>query len=478
MRPIFALSLTITVFALATAQLRAVWRYEFDPPGDRQAQIERVVRLHNGGWLLLGSVQTELNGDDALAIRLMPNGTAAWVYQTDGAGFDDAFVDGVVSVNGNELLLLGRFTDADGYLQAQVHRVSQTGQLQSVLTRVNALGGHLRPLRFGYQDTLWLYAELISVSGESQLIVYDTEELWGYGTFPFRPWGVSYAPYSLNGRSFVGGTSASTTNLVDARILFPSEFVDRYSGPARGFDIPVAIAPIDDWWSGVYIAIVSEGSFTSDDVVLLHYGAHPLRWGYRYDYQLQTDLPESLAVDPQGRANLLVRTVLWRDEPFETEILRLLRFSTNGVLQEDVLLDIPPSRLLSGLLRINASGQRFVATQTLLGRIGDGGQLLWRYNTQAFIQELFAEPDGALVIAGERPVRDQYQYEIERRLVVVKYAPSVDINGDGCVDDADLLAVLFAFGQSGSNLITDVNGDGRVDDGDLLMVLFSFGEGC
>ncbi len=56
--------------------------------------------------------------------------------------------------------------------------------------------------------------------------------------------------------------------------------------------------------------------------------------------------------------------------------------------------------------------------------------------------------------------------------------PRGDVNGDGCVDDADLLAVLFAFGGSGSALTEDVNGDGVVDDADLLMVLFNFGSGC
>jgi hypothetical protein len=52
------------------------------------------------------------------------------------------------------------------------------------------------------------------------------------------------------------------------------------------------------------------------------------------------------------------------------------------------------------------------------------------------------------------------------------------VNGDGCVDDADLLMVLFAFGQTGSGLSEDVNGDGVVDDADLLIVLFNFGSGC
>lgn len=49
-----------------------------------------------------------------------------------------------------------------------------------------------------------------------------------------------------------------------------------------------------------------------------------------------------------------------------------------------------------------------------------------------------------------------------------------DINGDNGIDDADLLAVLFDFGQSSSP--ADVNGDGIVDDADLLLVLFNFGQ--
>jgi len=54
-----------------------------------------------------------------------------------------------------------------------------------------------------------------------------------------------------------------------------------------------------------------------------------------------------------------------------------------------------------------------------------------------------------------------------------------DVDANGCVDDADLLAVLFAFGSTGSNLgRVDVNCDEVVDDADLLIVLFNFGSGC
>jgi probable HAF family extracellular repeat protein len=51
-----------------------------------------------------------------------------------------------------------------------------------------------------------------------------------------------------------------------------------------------------------------------------------------------------------------------------------------------------------------------------------------------------------------------------------------DVDRNGCVDDADLLAVLSAFGGSGYRN-EDLNWDGTVDDADLLEVLFNFGSG-
>ncbi|MCW5932819.1 MAG: hypothetical protein KIT45_00780 [Fimbriimonadia bacterium] len=51
-----------------------------------------------------------------------------------------------------------------------------------------------------------------------------------------------------------------------------------------------------------------------------------------------------------------------------------------------------------------------------------------------------------------------------------------DVNGDGCVNDSDLLLVLFAFGNLGGP--EDLDGNGFVDDSDLLIVLFNFGNGC
>lgn len=51
-----------------------------------------------------------------------------------------------------------------------------------------------------------------------------------------------------------------------------------------------------------------------------------------------------------------------------------------------------------------------------------------------------------------------------------------DVDGNGCVDDGDLLLVLFSFGSADPD--SDLNQDGTVDDADLLVVLFNFGMGC
>lgn len=74
---------------------------------------------------------------------------------------------------------------------------------------------------------------------------------------------------------------------------------------------------------------------------------------------------------------------------------------------------------------------------------------------------------------------DTFEFDyFETNLPVQTRAAAGDVNANGCVDDADLLSVLFAFGGSGTCMDEDVNGDTVVDDADLLTVLFDFGTGC
>ena len=65
----------------------------------------------------------------------------------------------------------------------------------------------------------------------------------------------------------------------------------------------------------------------------------------------------------------------------------------------------------------------------------------------------------------------------EAFLLDTGFPPRGDVDRNGSVDDADLLQVLFAFGERGYRN-EDLNWDGTVDDADLLQVLFNFGGGC
>jgi hypothetical protein len=86
-------------------------------------------------------------------------------------------------------------------------------------------------------------------------------------------------------------------------------------------------------------------------------------------------------------------------------------------------------------------------------------------------------PPGWLPI---RPAGGETQIEVRQSAVRMDFANVLlgDVNGDQCVDDSDLMAILFAFGSEGENLPEDVNMDGIVDDADLLYALFNFGVGC
>ena len=88
-------------------------------------------------------------------------------------------------------------------------------------------------------------------------------------------------------------------------------------------------------------------------------------------------------------------------------------------------------------------------------------------------------PDGRFIVGSGFNARTGRREAFLLDTRVPCRAHSGDVDENGCVDDADLLAVLFAFGQTGQDLgRVDVNCDETVDDADLLTVLFAFGQGC
>jgi probable HAF family extracellular repeat protein len=82
-------------------------------------------------------------------------------------------------------------------------------------------------------------------------------------------------------------------------------------------------------------------------------------------------------------------------------------------------------------------------------------------------------PDGRYIVGWGRNATGSW----EAFLLDTGFPLRGDVDRNGCVDDADLLAVLFAFGGQGYRN-EDLNWDGTIDDADLLIVLFNFGSGC
>lgn len=106
--------------------------------------------------------------------------------------------------------------------------------------------------------------------------------------------------------------------------------------------------------------------------------------------------------------------------------------------------------------------------QTYASLLTNGSRLLAAYDISA---------DGCYIVGeGHNAATGRQEAFL---LVTCCFNHNGDVNRDDCVDDADLLQILFNFGQTGSNLgRVDVNCDGVVDDADLLVVLFNFGVGC
>jgi hypothetical protein len=112
--------------------------------------------------------------------------------------------------------------------------------------------------------------------------------------------------------------------------------------------------------------------------------------------------------------------------------------------------------------RWRSSGEMDDLNITYANLIG-GGAMLWLATD--------VSPDGRYIVGvGMRGVYEAY-------LLDTGFPRRGDVDRNGCVDDADLLRVLFHFGGRGYRN-EDLNWDGIVDDADLLEVLFHFGSGC
>jgi hypothetical protein len=130
------------------------------------------------------------------------------------------------------------------------------------------------------------------------------------------------------------------------------------------------------------------------------------------------------------------------------------------------LRGIPADHELGGLALDASDGHLYLASASRRS----GEAVLWR---------LQVDDHNATAVATRVAPLTDVGYPAWRFPTALGWVPAQagDVDGDGRVDDTDLLLVLFAFGQSGQNLLEDLDGDGIVDDADLLLVLFNFGSG-
>lgn len=87
--------------------------------------------------------------------------------------------------------------------------------------------------------------------------------------------------------------------------------------------------------------------------------------------------------------------------------------------------------------------------------------------------------DTPVISIAIRPDGRYYAWLLADRIIRVSRSPywlEGDVNGSGCVNDADLLNLLFNYGTD--DAYADLNDDGTVDDMDLLRLLDSYGLGC
>ncbi len=175
---------------------------------------------------------------------------------------------------------------------------------------------------------------------------------------------------------------------------------------------------------------------------------------------------------------------------FDTQ-LWLFRCDGTGVVHNDDSSSTLQSTINNSTSCIDAAGIYLLAISRYnLDPVDASGQLIWNNSPFSTIRcpdgpgaaNAIAGWAGSTTAAGRYIITLQGAYFV--RASGCEEPPGCqphngDVDNNGCIDDADLLAVLFAFGQTGSDLgRVDVNCDEVVDDADLLQVLFNFGSGC
>jgi hypothetical protein len=363
---------------------------------------------------------------DYAIVKYNSSGQLLWVRRYNGTGSrEDRFSALAVDRQGNAYLTGSSFDSGVDWDFVTVKYDANGNQVW--IRRYNRLGNS--------ND----YARAIAVDGYGN--VYVTGASTGSGT------GYDYATvkYDANGNQV---------------------WIRRYNGPGNSDDFPRAIAV--DGHGNVYVTGASTGSGTGYDYATVKYDANGNQvWIRRYNgLNNRDDNAHAIAVDSHGNVYVVgaadggCTMVKYDSHGNELWIVRHQSLSPHQMMVDDD----------QGSVYVMGSS---VGGSTVVRYDSNGSELWTVYRPQVEARALAIDAQGNVYVTGwARQYNSDY--------VTIKYEQlrTGDVNGDGCVDDSDLLQVLFAFGDTGSSLPEDLNRDGTVDDADLLEVLFNFGSGC
>ncbi len=318
-------------------------------------------------------------------------------------------------------------------------------------TFTNADSGITRTLSAG---TYFVQVRSIASSGDLARLRY-TLRLFDGSTFP------DYDPYEVDGTNNTLATATPIGNLANDFTLIPNAFLTYRQSDLDYYRIEIGEGNL------------TVRTFGATDTIITVYNSalNPIA---------------SNDDDPHDPFNPFTSLVALTNLPAGIYYILVEGFSylggRSGGWYDLLLTDYTPvRRFLSGRVELNRQNLPVVPFEMRLFQAGTNTLRASRtFNTDANGQftTYTAIMSGTVDITVRAPgtlIRKVRNVSLNSDVSGLVF-PLIngDANMDNVIDDADLLMVLFAFGQTGANP-ADLTNDGVVDDADLLIVLFNFG---